>query len=220
MGNRPFPWRWNTFEQEPSWGKEPVSLLLLLCEGDAKHLHTGPRDSADTVSKEKYKGQQQRGFGMRRFVRVFRRKAGSYCFWWVLNCSMDCSMALNGPYREAALGSIRSRIRAFLFVFLIPTQAFRAQAVTLNKTTDCKCHSLLIYLLSLSLPKMWKWCFQRCWNSCACWESWLLSWMILHIQGMIHSLLRGRKDCTSCTTSPSLIDGVVMFPQGSLVPPG
>lgn len=45
-------------------------------------------------------------------------------------------MALNGPYPEAALGSIRSRIHAFLFVFLIPTQAVRAQAVTLNKTTE------------------------------------------------------------------------------------
>lgn len=45
-------------------------------------------------------------------------------------------MALNGPYREAALGSIRWRIHAFLFVFLIPTQAFRAQTVTLNKTTE------------------------------------------------------------------------------------
>lgn len=45
-------------------------------------------------------------------------------------------MALNGPYREAALGSIRSRRRAFLSVFLIPAQAFRAQAVTLNKTTE------------------------------------------------------------------------------------
>lgn len=45
-------------------------------------------------------------------------------------------MALNGPRREAALGSISSRIHAFPFIFLIPTQAFRAQAVTLNKTTE------------------------------------------------------------------------------------
>jgi len=44
-------------------------------------------------------------------------------------------MALNGPYHEAALGSIRARIHAFLFVFLIPTQASRAQAVTLNNAT-------------------------------------------------------------------------------------
>lgn len=40
--------------------------------------------------------------------------------------------------------------------------------------------------------------------------------MILHIQGMIHSVLRGRKDCTSCTTSPLLIDSVEMFPRGNL----
>lgn len=45
-------------------------------------------------------------------------------------------MALNGPYCEAALGIIRSRIHAFLLVLLIPTQALRAQTVTLNKTTE------------------------------------------------------------------------------------
>lgn len=134
-----------------------MCLSLLLCEGSGKQLPAGPGASTDTAPKEKSGGQQQRGFGMCWFMRVFRRKAGSYCFWWVLNCSMDCSMALNGPYPEAALGSISSRIHTFLLVFLIPTQAFRAQAVTLNKTTrGCKCHSLLIYLLSLSLPKMWK----------------------------------------------------------------
>lgn len=157
MGNWSFPWRGDTFEQDPSWGKEPMCLSLLLCQGSGKQLPAGPRASMDTVPKEKSRGQQHRGFGMCWFLWVFMRKAVSYCFWWVLNCSMDCSMALNGPYPEAALGSIRSRIHAFLSVFLIPTQAFWAQAVTLNKTTrDCKCHSLLIYLLSLSLPKMWK----------------------------------------------------------------
>lgn len=52
------------------------------------------------------------------------------------NCSMDCSMALNGPYCEAALGSIRAGIHAFPFVFLIPTWAFRAQTVAFNKTTE------------------------------------------------------------------------------------
>lgn len=152
-----FPWRGDTFEQDPSWGKEPVCLSLLLCEDKGTQLPAGPRANMDTAPKEKSGGQQQKGFGMCWFMWVFRRKEGSYCFWWVLNCSLDCSMALNGPYPEAALGSIRSRIHAFLFVFWIPTQAFRAQAVTLNITTrDCKCHSLLIDLRSLSLPKTWK----------------------------------------------------------------
>lgn len=156
-GNWSFSWRGETFEQDPSWEKEPMRLSLLLCEDKGTQPHVGQRTSMDTAPKEKSGGQQQRRFGMCWFMWVFRRKAGSYCFWWVLNCSMDCSMALNGPYPEAALGSIRSRIDAFLFVFLIPTQAFRAQAVTLNKTTrDCKCHSLLIDLRSLSLPEMWK----------------------------------------------------------------
>lgn len=120
-GNWSFPWRGDTFEQDPSWGKAPVCLSPLLCEGSGKQLPAGPRASTDTVPKEKCGGQQQRGFGMCWFMWVLRRKAGSYCFWWVLNCSMDCSMALNGPYPEAALGSIRSRIHASLFVFLIPT---------------------------------------------------------------------------------------------------
>lgn len=37
-------------------------------------------------------------------------------------------MALNGPYCEAALGSISSRIRALLLVLLISIQAFRADS--------------------------------------------------------------------------------------------
>lgn len=41
MGNCSFPWRGDTCEQDPSWGKEPMCLSLLLSEGSGKQLPAG-----------------------------------------------------------------------------------------------------------------------------------------------------------------------------------
>lgn len=85
MENWPFPWRGNAFKQDLGRGKEPTCISLLLCKGDVKHLHAGPRGSTDTAPNEKYRGHWWRALGTCWFVWVFRRKTGSYCFWWVLN---------------------------------------------------------------------------------------------------------------------------------------